>query len=217
MAGLKHHILAALYLVFHLFYGFNFAQNGTPIVFMVENSSKASNENCVSALLCEDLKQVISLEALKVLSFCDDKKIIKNENDGFKKCPNFEDIDVCLCTKVTDCVPLNDLIKQRRFNELKNFESCGFDKKIPKYCCPLPFSLLGRGKFETEQEGIKNADKEDTTEISSSSSSTTTLPSLVTTTIVDMRAKFFEKLNLNCGFSIEGGEQYPWMAGWLLI
>ena len=66
MAGLKHHILAALYLVFHLFYGFNFAQNGTPIVFMVENS-KASNENCVLALLCEDLKQVISLEALKVL------------------------------------------------------------------------------------------------------------------------------------------------------
>merc|ERR1712079_119328 len=84
-------------------------------------------------------------------SFCDDKKIIKN--DGFKKCPNFEDIDVCLCTKVTDCVPLNDLIKERRFNELKNFESCGFDKKIPKYCCPLPFSLLGRGQFETEQEG----------------------------------------------------------------
>ena len=53
----------------------------------------------------------------------------------------------CLCTKVRDCIPLNELIKQRQFNELKDFERCGFDKKIPKYCCPLPFSLLGRGKF----------------------------------------------------------------------
>ena len=60
--------------------------------------------------------------------------------------PNFE-IGTCLCTKVTDCLPLNELIKQRKFNELKDFERCGFDKKIPKYCCPLPFSLLGRGKF----------------------------------------------------------------------
>ena len=53
----------------------------------------------------------------------------------------------CLCTKVTDCIPLNELIKQRQFNELKDFERCGFDKKIPKYCCPLPFSHLGKGKF----------------------------------------------------------------------
>ena len=81
---------------------------------------------------------------------------IKNENDF--KCPNFED-GVCLCTKVTDCVPTNDLVKQRKFNELKDFEFCGFDKKIPKYCCPLPFSLLGRGKFE-EQDEEKNADVE---------------------------------------------------------
>ena len=206
MAGLKHHILAArLYLVFHLFfYDFNFAQNnGGPIVFMVENS-KANNEKCVSALNCEDLKPVISIEALKVLSFCDES--IKNENDF--KCPNFED-EICLCTKVTDCVPLNDLVKQRKFNELKDFEFCGFDKKIPKYCCPLPFSLLGRGKFELQDE--KNADVEDTTEISSSSTTTTSLPDLVTK--VDIRAKFFEQLEKNCGISIEDGEQYPWMAG----
>ena len=137
MAGLKQ---LALYLIFQEFYFFNFAQNG-PIVFMIENS-KAS-EKCVSALNCESLKPLITIEALEVLSICDES--VEDENDS--KCPTNFEHGTCLCTKVTDCVPLNELIKQRKFNELKDFERCGFDKKIPKYCCPLPFSLLGRGKF----------------------------------------------------------------------
>ena len=44
---------------------------------------------------------------------------------------------VCNCKPIHDCEKLNELVVSHKFNELKtNYKSCGFDRKVPKYCCP---------------------------------------------------------------------------------
>ena len=40
----------------------------------------------------------------------------------------------CNCKLLTECDPINELVKAQKFNELRsNHQSCGFDRKIPKY------------------------------------------------------------------------------------
>ena len=44
---------------------------------------------------------------------------------------------VCNCKPIHECEQLNELVVSHKFNELKtNYKSCGFDRKVPKYCCP---------------------------------------------------------------------------------
>ena len=44
---------------------------------------------------------------------------------------------VCDCKSIHECEKLNELVVSHKFNELKtNYKSCGFDRKVPKYCCP---------------------------------------------------------------------------------
>ena len=44
---------------------------------------------------------------------------------------------VCNCKPIHECEKLNELVVSHKFNELKtNYKSCGFDRKVPKYCCP---------------------------------------------------------------------------------
>ena len=45
---------------------------------------------------------------------------------------------VCNCKVIHECEKLNELVISHKFNELKtNYKSCGFDRKVPKYCCPF--------------------------------------------------------------------------------
>merc|ERR1712241_1457117 len=47
----------------------------------------------------------------------------------------------CNCIVITECKQLNELAQAQKFDELKNqHKSCGFDRKIPKFCCPPGFS-----------------------------------------------------------------------------
>ena len=44
---------------------------------------------------------------------------------------------MCNCKPIYECEKLNELVVSHKFNELKtNYKSCGFDRKVPKYCCP---------------------------------------------------------------------------------
>ena len=52
------------------------------------------------------------------------------------KCPL--DMEFCNCKVLHECKVLNELANARKFDELKNkYVSCGFDRKNPKFCCPL--------------------------------------------------------------------------------
>ena len=140
-----------------------------------------------------------------------------------------------MCTKLSDCFLLNEIAEQRKFNELKNYESCGFDNLEPKYCCPLPLSSLGQriGRNENKTRQINNLDTESEImkEESSTSKSTldfeifnTNISIVETTDPIDFeREAFFDDLNETCGESwssrIFGGKEadsheFPWMAGW---
>ena len=48
--------------------------------------------------------------------------------------------EFCNYKVILECEKLNELAVSREFNELKtNYKLCGFDRKLPKYCChPLP-------------------------------------------------------------------------------
>ena len=150
---------------------------------------------------------------------------IRTTNDT--KCPSFNN-NICLCTKLSDCFLLNEIAEQRKFNELKNYESCGFDNLEPKYCCPLPLSSLGQriGRNENKTRQINNLDNESEilkktvdSDILNSNKST-----VETTDSKDFeREAFFDDLNETCGESwstrIFGGKEaesheFPWMAGW---
>merc|ERR1712228_10436 len=44
----------------------------------------------------------------------------------------------CDCKVLSECNVLNELANARKFEELKNkYNSCGFDRREPKFCCPL--------------------------------------------------------------------------------
>jgi hypothetical protein len=43
----------------------------------------------------------------------------------------------CDCKIITECPKLNELANEKKWNELKkNYTICGFDRKVPKLCCP---------------------------------------------------------------------------------
>ena len=43
----------------------------------------------------------------------------------------------CDCKLITECHQINELAIARKWNELKNgYTHCGFNRKVPKYCCP---------------------------------------------------------------------------------
>ena len=43
----------------------------------------------------------------------------------------------CDCKIYTECPKLNELANEKKWNELKkNYTICGFDRKVPKLCCP---------------------------------------------------------------------------------
>ena len=48
---------------------------------------------------------------------------------------------VCDCKSITDCASLKALLDRREFAVLKTHKSCGFERKVPKYCCPIEVEL----------------------------------------------------------------------------
>merc|ERR1711971_815160 len=43
----------------------------------------------------------------------------------------------CDCKIITECYQLNELAAAKKWDELKNnYTICGFDRKVPKFCCP---------------------------------------------------------------------------------
>ena len=43
----------------------------------------------------------------------------------------------CDCKIITECHQLNELAIVKKWDELKkNYTICGFDRKVPKLCCP---------------------------------------------------------------------------------
>ena len=68
----------------------------------------------------------------------------------------------CNCIVITECKQLNELAQAQKFDELKSkHKSCGFDRKIPKFCCPPalfneetttedPIEVTGRIKIEAD-------------------------------------------------------------------
>ena len=42
----------------------------------------------------------------------------------------------CDCKPVSDCDTFQGILDQKDFNQLKKHQFCGFDGKVPKYCCP---------------------------------------------------------------------------------
>ena len=45
--------------------------------------------------------------------------------------------EFCNCKVIHECEKLNELAVSHKFNDLKtNYTFCGFDRKVPKYCCP---------------------------------------------------------------------------------
>ena len=51
--------------------------------------------------------------------------------------PSFPYEPNCDCKVITECNQLNELAIAEKWNALKNdFIHCGFDRKVPKYCCP---------------------------------------------------------------------------------
>ena len=43
----------------------------------------------------------------------------------------------CDCKLITECPQANELAIAKKWEELKkNYTICGFDRKIPKLCCP---------------------------------------------------------------------------------
>ena len=69
----------------------------------------------------------------------------------------------CNCKVITECNPLNELAQAQKFDELKSkHKSCGFDRKIPKFCCPPalfnektttedPIEVTGRIKIKEDR------------------------------------------------------------------
>ena len=48
-----------------------------------------------------------------------------------------EDNASCNCVLLTECNQLHDLAIAENFDELRNnFKICGFERKVPKFCCP---------------------------------------------------------------------------------
>jgi len=65
----------------------------------------------------------------------------------------------CNCKLLTECDPINELVKAQKFTELRNnHKSCGFDRKIPKYCCPLSPDQKAATTTETPIEVVPRFD-----------------------------------------------------------
>ena len=58
--------------------------------------------------------------------------------------------EFCNCKVIHECEKLNELAVAHKFDDLKtNYTSCGFDRKVPKYCCP-PLTIDTKSIVEEE-------------------------------------------------------------------
>ena len=58
----------------------------------------------------------------------------------------------CDCKSIFECADLKALLDRRDFGALKTHQSCGFDKKMPRYCCPAVEQLIPRTSTQDPRE-----------------------------------------------------------------
>jgi len=115
-----------------------------------------------------------------------------------------ENESICNCKSIMDCATLKAFLDRREFAMLKAHKSCGFERKVPKYCCPDSQIELKTVVTESVQP-ISVSGRIQTQEM----------------TTENPRKACFEELDRICGLSntnrIFGGKlvtshEYPWLA-----
>ena len=96
---------------------------------------KFSYENCESATKCPLMTKILRNESMENVLVCHMNETI------IPLCPIPED-NICICVKEGDCQEIHDILDpkntdmQKKHDVNKNYQSCGFEDSIPKYCCP---------------------------------------------------------------------------------
>ena len=100
------------------------------------NGAVAEDEACVKIQDCPALMKLLDTNRKGVDEF---------ERCGFSgksplyKCPALGGgDDACDCKALMQCRPFQELVKNKRFAELKSKRTCGFSDGFPMYCCPRP-------------------------------------------------------------------------------
>ena len=94
-------------------------------------------DNCESATKCPMLRKIIRQEAIENLHVCNLNKTTK------PPCPILED-NICICVKDKDCQEIYDILDREDYdmdevlNVKNDFQKCGYESSIPRYCCPYP-------------------------------------------------------------------------------
>merc|ERR1711973_828610 len=87
----------------------------------------------------------------------------------------------CDCKLITECNQINELTMTKKWNELKNgYTHCGFNRKVPKYCCPSELSTITTTESTTTTTESTTTTAEPTT-TTTESTTTTTEPTTTTT------------------------------------
>lgn len=115
----------------------------------------------------------------------------------------------CDCKSIFECASLKAFLDRREFSVLRTHKSCGFERKVPKYCCPSVESITPKPKTVTEASFPPL-----------SVSGRIKIEELLTST-QNPRDAFFADLKKVCGLAnsnrIFGGKsvgnhEYPWLA-----
>ena len=96
-------------------------------------------ENCESATQCSLLKKIVRPETIENVFVCHLSDTIT------PRCPIPED-NICVCVRDRDCQEIYDILDRKnstkaiqKIHDVKNeYQNCGFEDFVPKYCCPYP-------------------------------------------------------------------------------